>query len=236
MPRPRQRAHQHAVAQAGDPRPRSPRSRRFSRGPAPANADAPRRGHTRASGAATPRNIALPPGRSNRRAHLPLAADRHVLHDRPLQPKQPRPYPDTGHVASLPRESSRRDRKPEDRAACAPSSAAHPTHGVWLVNPSDCGSASEHAEASRPLAGPVTAARLSAGAGLLLDRRGRMYRRQEPPRDESGFRAHGSNQQFRRLQRHTDLRAQKAPSLSGVSSTARRFSLLRGDGASRQRH
>jgi glutamine---fructose-6-phosphate transaminase (isomerizing) len=49
-------------------------------------------------------------------------------------------------------------------------------------------------------------------------------RREEPPRDESGFRAHGSNQRFHRLLRHAVARARTtAPSLAGVSPAARRI-------------
>src|SRR5215217_513971 len=46
-------------------------------------------------------------------------------------------------------------------------------------------------------------------------------RRKEPPRDESGCRAHGSNQRFHRLLRHAVARAlTTAPSLAGVSPSA----------------
>jgi hypothetical protein len=49
-----------------------------------------------------------------------------------------------------------------------------------------------------------------------------MYRREEPPRYEAGFRAHGSNQRFHRLLRHAVARAlTTAPSLAGVSPAAR---------------
>jgi hypothetical protein len=48
-----------------------------------------------------------------------------------------------------------------------------------------------------------------------------MGRLDEPPRDESGFRAHGSNQQFHRLLRHAVARpVTTAPSLAGASPTA----------------
>jgi hypothetical protein len=68
---------------------------------------------------------------------------------------------------------------------------------------------------------------LSAAAAELLGRRGDGGRREEPPRDESGFRAHGSNQRFHRLQRHAVARAQTtAPSLAGVSPPARRILTL----------
>jgi hypothetical protein len=46
-------------------------------------------------------------------------------------------------------------------------------------------------------------------------------RREAPPRDDSGFRAHGSNQRFHRLLRHAVARAlTTAPSLAGVSPAA----------------
>jgi hypothetical protein len=48
-----------------------------------------------------------------------------------------------------------------------------------------------------------------------------MDRREEPPRYESGLRAHGSNQRFHRLLRHAVARAlTTAPSLAGVSPVA----------------
>src|SRR3954454_3387364 len=54
---------------------------------------------------------------------------------------------------------------------------------------------------------------LTAGVGV--------GRREEPSRYESGFRAHGSNQQFHRLLRHAVARAlTTAPSLAGVSPAA----------------
>src|SRR5664279_3249991 len=52
--------------------------------------------------AAHPAPIPLSPVRSGRDDHLSLDAHRHILQHRPLQPKQPRPYPDTAHVASPP--------------------------------------------------------------------------------------------------------------------------------------
>ena len=71
---------------------------------------------------------------------------------------------------------------------------------------------------------PGERARLSAVAGGLLGRRGGVCRREEPPRDESGFRAHGSNQRFHRLLRHAVARALTiAPSLAGVSPAATRI-------------
>src|ERR671931_2000539 len=63
--------------------------------------------------------------------------------------------------------------------------------------------------------------RLSGVVDELLDRRDGVGRREEPPRYESGFRAHGSNQQFHRLLRHAVARAlTTAPSLAGVSPAA----------------
>src|SRR4051812_16944048 len=71
------------------------------------------------------------------------------------------------------------------------------------------------------LVGPDEHARLSGVADELLDRRVGVGRREEPPRYESGFRAHGSNQQFHRLLRHAVARAlTTAPSLAGVSPSA----------------
>ena len=69
--------------------------------------------------------------------------------------------------------------------------------------------------------GRLERTRLSSEGRGLLGRRGYVCRREEPPRDESGFRAHGSNQRFHRLQRHAVARAQTtAPSLAGVSPAA----------------
>ena len=71
------------------------------------------------------------------------------------------------------------------------------------------------------LVGPDEHARLSGVADELLDRRVGVGRREEPPRYESGFRAHGSNQRFHRLLRHAVARAlTTAPSLAGVSPAA----------------
>ena len=71
------------------------------------------------------------------------------------------------------------------------------------------------------LVGPNEHARLSGAADELLDRRVGVGRREEPPRYESGLRAHGSNQQFHRLLRHAVARAlTTAPSLAGVSPAA----------------
>src|ERR671931_2142328 len=76
-------------------------------------------------------------------------------------------------------------------------------------------------EGACPLIGPGEHARLSAVADELLAGRDGMGRREEPPRDESGFRAHGSNQRFHRLLRHAVARAlATAPSLADVSPAA----------------
>jgi hypothetical protein len=89
--------------------------------------------------------------------------------------------------------------------------------------------------ACRP-AGHGEHARLSGVAGGLLGGRDGVGRREEPPRYESGFRAHGSNQRFHRLLRHAVARAQTtAPSLAGVSPAARGFSPFKGGGASAAR-
>ena len=97
------------------------------------------------------------------------------------------------------------------------------------------GDPSMQKRACRP-AGHGEHARLSAVAGGLLRRRDGVGRRGEPPRYESGFRAHGSNQRFHRLLRHAVARAlTTAPSLAGVSPAALRFSPLRGGGASAAR-
>jgi hypothetical protein len=75
-------------------------------------------------------------------------------------------------------------------------------------------------KASR-LVGPDEHVRLSGVADEFLARRVGVGRREEPPRYESGFRAHGSNQQFHRLLRHAVARAlTTAPSLAGVSPAA----------------
>ena len=73
-------------------------------------------------------------------------------------------------------------------------------------------------------AGPSQAderARMSTGFRGLLERSDDVGRREEPPRYESGLRAHGSNQRFHRLLRHAVARAlTTAPSLIGVSPAA----------------
>ncbi len=93
----------------------------------------------------------------------------------------------------------------------------------WLVNRSGCAGQSEHAKTGPPssVRGPGEHARLSGVGGGLLGRRDGIGRREEPPRDESGFRAHGRNQRFHRLQRQAVARAQtSAPSLTDVCPAA----------------
>ncbi len=88
--------------------------------------------------------------------------------------------------------------------------------------------------ACRP-AGHGEHARLSAVAGGLLGRRDGVGRWEEPPRDESGFRAHGSNQRFHRLLRHAVARAlTTAPSLAGVSPAAPQILTPQGWGRKRR--
>ena len=85
--------------------------------------------------------------------------------------------------------------------------SAAPFRRGWLVNPSRTrGDPSVQQRACRP-AGHGEHARLSAVAGGLLRRRDGVGRWGEPPRYESGFRAHGSNQRFHRLLRHAVARA-----------------------------
>jgi hypothetical protein len=107
----------------------------------------------------------------------------------------------------------------------------------WPVNPRGSAGGAEHAKTG-PAAGQADErARLSTGSRGLLGRSDDVCRRKEPPRDESGLRAHGSNQRFHRLQRHAVARAlTTAPSLTGVSPTAEGFSSLMGGGASAARH
>jgi hypothetical protein len=100
------------------------------------------------------------------------------------------------------------------------------------VNPQGSSAESVHARAGPASAGPGERARLSAAAGSLLDRRGDVCRREEPPRYESGLRAHGSNQRFHRLLGHAVARAlTTAPSLTDLSPAAQGFSSLKGGGA-----
>ena len=93
--------------------------------------------------------------------------------------------------------------------------------GGWLVNLAVARSDRSVRKRACRLVGPDEHARLSGVADELLDRRVGVGRREEPPRYESGFRAHGSNQQFHRLLRHAVARAlTTAPSLAGVSPAA----------------
>ena len=78
-------------------------------------------------------------------------------------------------------------------------------------------------------AGTGEPARLSGEAGALRGGRDDVGRREEPPSDESGVRAHGSNQRFHRLVRHAVARAlTTAPSLAGVSPAAEDILILHG--------
>ena len=99
----------------------------------------------------------------------------------------------------------------------------------WLANPSRTrGDPSMQKRACRP-AGHSEHARLSAVAGGLLRRRDGVGRREEPPRYESGFRAHGSNQRFHRLLGHAVARAlTTAPSLAGLGPAAPRILIHHG--------
>ena len=66
--------------------------------------------------------------------------------------------------------------------------------------------------------------RLSVRVRGLLGRRSGVCRREEPPRDESGLRAHGSNQRFHRLLGHAVARAlTTAPRLAGLGPAAPRI-------------
>ena len=77
--------------------------------------------------------------------------------------------------------------------------------------------------------GPGERARLSARVRGLLGRRGGVCRREEPPRDESGLRAHGSNQRFHSLLGHAVARAlTTAPSLAGLGPAAPRILIHHG--------
>jgi hypothetical protein len=102
------------------------------------------------------------------------------------------------------------------------------------VNPRAPNGRAEHAKRGGQARDSVLS--FSAGAGLLLGRRDVMSRRWEPSRDESGFRAHGSNQRFHGLLRHTGLRALRHQASPASVRRQQRFSLLRGGGSSRQRH
>src|SRR5690242_11481523 len=101
--------------------------------------------------------------------------------------------------------------------------------GGWPVNPQGSAAENVHAKAGPASAGPGERARLSAATGSLLDRRGDVRRREEPPRYESGLRAHGSNQRFHRLQGHAVARAlTTAPSLTDLSPAAARILIPQG--------
>ena len=73
--------------------------------------------------------IPLPPDRPRGDHNLPLAADPDVLNHRPLQPKQPRPYPCPAHVASAPSDSSPQEAGTLEAERRAPPTAAYITHG-----------------------------------------------------------------------------------------------------------
>ena len=94
--------------------------------------------------------------------------------------------------------------------------------GGWLVNPDGVEGGREHAKAGLARwPGRRERARLSVGDRRLLGGRDVLGRREEPPRDESGFRARSSDQRFHRLLRHAVARAlTTAPSLAGVSPAA----------------
>jgi len=89
------------------------------------------------------------------------------------------------------------------------------------VNPARTrGDPSMRKRALRP-AGHGEHARFSAVVRGLVGRRDGVGRREEPPRDESGCRAHGGNQRFHRLLRDAVARAlTAAPGLAGVCPAA----------------
>ena len=80
-------------------------------------------------------------------------------------------------------------------------------------------------------AGPGKACSVVSWPGLLLGSRVAVRRREEPPSYESGLRAHGSNQRFRRLLRHAVARA--LPHQASPASARRHngFSSSMGDDA-----
>ena len=93
--------------------------------------------------------------------------------------------------------------------------------GGWPVNPRGSTGGGEHAKTGLAASQADERARLSTRSRGLLGRSDDVCRREEPPRDESGLRAHGSNQRFHRLLRHAVARAlTTAPSLAGVSPAA----------------
>jgi hypothetical protein len=126
MPRPRHRAHHHAVATARDPRRvglhERERRAEIQRPPTPAPVTEIK------AWAASPTHtapIALAPVRPDRHDQLSLIADLHVLDDRSLQPQQPRPYPDAAHVVPPPMDSSPEEAGTLGAARRAPRSSAH---------------------------------------------------------------------------------------------------------------
>jgi hypothetical protein len=104
---PRDRADDHAVTPARDPRRVGLHEREgraeVQRAPAPAPIAEIK---PRTAAPADPAAISLPPARPGRHDDLCFIADPHVLDDRPLQTQQARPYPDAAHVASAPLDSS----------------------------------------------------------------------------------------------------------------------------------
>ncbi len=89
------------------------------------------------------------------------------------------------------------------------------------MNPRGSTGGGEHAKTGLAASQADERARLSTRSRGLLGRSDDVCRREEPPRDESGLRAHGSNQRFHRLLRHAVARAlTTAPSLAGVSPAA----------------
>ena len=123
---------------------------------------------------------------------------------------------------------SRRQKCSSFNESGAPACAAG-SGGGWPVNPTSASAGSGHAKLARLLVGPGKRARLSARVRGLLVRRGGVCRREEPPRDESGLRAHGSNQRFHRLLGHAVARVRTtAPSLAGLGPAARRILIHHG--------
>ena len=98
------------------------------------------------------------------------------------------------------------------------------------MNPTSASAGNAHAKAGPAIVGgPGERARLSARVRGLLVRRCGVCRREEPPRDESGLRAHGSNQRFHRLLGHAVARAlTTAPSLAGLGPAAPRILIHHG--------
>ena len=103
MPRPRHRAHHHAVLATAHPRrvrlderQRRPEIQRPPAPPALAEIE------PRTAAPTDPTAIALMPARPDLHHHLLLIAEAHRFHDRGAQPEQPRPYPSDAHVATAP--------------------------------------------------------------------------------------------------------------------------------------